>query len=65
MSVMAQPATASTPSLAVNPKLEHVMPNGVTVYGDQYAASKIMGVVDEFPEIWTNRGTTFDIPEEE
>ena len=47
----------------VNLKLKHIIPNSVTVYGNQYATSKIIGVVDEFLEIWTNRGTTIDILE--
>ena len=58
--------TATQPtSTKVDPNLEQVMHHGVTVYGNQHAAGKIMAVVDEFPEIWTDRGTTVDVPEEE
>ena len=46
-----QSISVSAPSLKVDLKLKHVMPNGVTVYSDQHATSKIISVVDEFPEI--------------
>ena len=49
----------------VDPSLEHVLPNGITVYGSQEEASQIAAVAQEFPEIWTDRGTTVDIPENE
>ena len=43
--------TQSTLSLKVDPKLKHVIHNSVTIYSDQHATSKIISVVDEFPEI--------------
>ena len=49
----------------LDPKLEHVLHNGITVYGQYPVAMKIAAVADEFPEIWIDQGTTIDIPEEE
>lgn len=55
-----------TASTTVDPSLEHVLPNGITVYGSSpEEASQIASVAMEFPEIWTDQGTTVDIPEEE
>ena len=45
--------------------LEHVMPNGITIYGTTEAAEEIAAVAGEFPEIWEDQGATVDIPEEE
>ena len=61
VATMAQP----TPQPMIDPTLEHVMPSGLTVYGTQETAEQIATVAMEFPEIWTDRGTTVDIPEEE
>ena len=56
---------ASTAS-SVNPALEYVLSNGITVYGSTLDdTSRIAAVVMEFLEIWTDRGTTVDILEAE
>lgn len=57
--------TAGTSYPQIDPKLEHVMPNGITVYGTPEVATQIASVADEFPEIWEDQGTTVEIPEEE
>ena len=57
-----QPFTSS-PSVAVNPTMEHVMHNGITVYGTPGVASQIAAVANEFPEIWTDQGSTVRMPE--
>ena len=62
VATMAQP---TPPQPMIDPRLEHVMPSGLTVYGTQDTAEQIASVAMEFPEIWTDRGTTVDIPEEE
>ena len=49
----------------IDPNLEHVLPSGITIYGNQEEASQIAAVAQEFPEIWTDQGTTVDIPEDE
>ena len=57
---------ASTTSLStIDPTMEHVPPNGVTIYGNNDVATAIADVAYQYPEIWTNQGTTVDIPEEE
>ena len=61
----AAPAISAPTATSVNPLLEHILPNGITVYGSQEEASQIASVAQEFPEIWTDRGTTVDIPENE
>ena len=53
------------PSSNIDSTLEHVMPSGLTIYGTPEVAEQIASVASEFPEIWTDRGTTFDIPEDE
>lgn len=57
--------TSSSSAVTIDPSLEHVMPNGITVYGTRADAVEIASVADEFPEIWTDNGQTVDIPEEE
>ena len=57
------PVTSSTS--AIDPKLEHVCPNGVTIYGQQEAADAIAALVDEYQDLFIDKGTTVDIPEEE
>lgn len=56
---------AGTAGTQIDLKLEHVMPNGITVYGTPEVATQIASVADEFPEIWEDQGNTVDIPEEE
>lgn len=60
-------SSTSTPaSTTVDPAHEHVLSNGITIYGStQEEAFQIAAVAMEFPEIWTDQGTTVDIPEEE
>ena len=61
-----QPLTNSTGSTtSIDPQLEHVLDNGITVYGTPEVASQIAAVAKEFPEIWEDQGATVDIPEEE
>ena len=59
------PSPAPTALHVTDPALEHVMPNGITIYGTPDVAQQIADVAMEFYEIWTDRGTTVDIPEEE
>ena len=47
----------------IDPKLEHTMTNGITVYGSHEVTFKIASVMNEFPEIWTDQGTTVNISE--
>ena len=57
-----QPSAAS---VSIDPALEHVLPNGITIYGTHEVAAAIANVASEYPEIWTDQGTTVDIPENE
>ena len=57
------PAISTLPR--IDPNLEHVMANGITVYGTPDVATQIASVAEEFPEIWEDQGTTVDVPEEE
>ena len=43
---------------------ETTLPNGVRIYGDITALKALKEVVDEF-DIWTDRGETVDIPEDQ
>lgn len=49
----------------IDPSMEHAMPNRIIIYGKPDVATQLATVVDEFPEIWTDRGTTVDIPEDQ
>ena len=50
----------------MNPKLEHVLPNGVTIYGGSAEAIQVLkSVVAEYEDIFRDSGATIDIPEEE
>ena len=62
---MSQKASTGTATVAIDPALEHVLPNGITIYGTPNVAASIAAVASEYPEIWTDQGTTVDIPEEE
>ena len=64
-STSSMPLLPEPSSHLLDPALEHVMPSGLTIYGLPEAAEQIASVATEFPEIWTDRGTTVDIPEEE
>ena len=50
----------------MNPKLEHILPNGVTIYGGSAEAIQVLkSVVAEYEDIFRDSGATIDIPEEE
>lgn len=40
------------------------MPNGITIYGDQYARQLLQHTVIEHPNIWLDTGSTIKIPED-
>ena len=46
---------------------ETTLPNGITIYGqsDSEAVQAISAVVADFPEVFQDRGTVIDIPEDE
>ena len=52
-------------STAIDPLLEHVMPNGVTIYGKPDAAEPLAQLLDEHQDLFIDQGQTVDIPEEE
>ena len=43
---------------------ETTLASGVTVFGAPPVAARFAAVVEAFPDIWIDRGTTVDIPEE-
>ena len=52
--------------ITVDPKLEYVLPNGVTIYDRDEEALTVLGtVVSEFEDVFTDTGSTIDIPEEQ
>lgn len=52
-------------SVTIDPCLEHVMPNGVTIYGKPEAADAFAELLDEHQDLFIDKGQTVDIPEEE
>lgn len=57
-------STAST-AVTIDPYLENVMPNGVTVYGKPEAAEPLAQLLDDYQDLFIDQGQTVDIPEEE
>ena len=53
------------PTISIDSTLEHVLPNGTTVYGKPEVATRIAEVVNAYPTIWSDQGTTVDIPEDQ
>lgn len=49
----------------IDPQLEHVLPNGVTIYGGEDAVSTLGSVVAEYEDVFIDTGATIDIPEEQ
>ena len=60
-------ADTSSGSMAVtiDPSLEHIMPNGVTIYGKPEAAEPLARLLNEHQDLFIDQGQTVDIPEEE
>jgi hypothetical protein len=50
---------------AADPHLERKHDTGVTIYGEDEVAERLAEVVETYPEMWTDRGTVVDIPEED
>ena len=42
--------------------LERVHPSGVTIYGDDTAYAQIAAIVEDYPELFTDRAATVDVP---
>lgn len=66
-SLSTTPWTGTTPSLSpipqIDPALEHVLLNGITVYGNDI--SGIASLVDSYKDVFIDAGTTVDVPEDE
>ena len=45
--------------------LETVLPNGVTVHGSGEASRRLAAVVTEFADIWVDKGTSVNLPQED
>ena len=45
--------------------LETVLPNGVTVYGTPDVATKLAAVVEEFADLWHDKGGSVKLPQED
>lgn len=58
------PKTAA-PTVPIDPELEHRLPNGITVYGKLIIAQELATVMEKYGDVFTDQGTTVDIPEEE
>lgn len=60
-----KPPTASQATTTIDPSLENVLPNGVTVYGKPYAAQPLADLIQAHQDLFVDQGQTVDIPEEE
>ena len=58
-------STISSPTSIpqIDTSLEHVLPNGVTVYGEDVAS--LTALVDDYQDVFVDVGTIVDIPENE
>ena len=45
--------------------LETVLPNGVTIYGEPNVVAQLAAVVEEFADIWEDKGGSVDLPQED
>ena len=63
----AQTAVPSLPPSLVTPNTgqEYVLPSGTTIYGTPQAAEAIAEVVNAFPSLWQDDGSTVKLPPEE
>ena len=52
-------------SISIDPTLEHVLPNGVTIYGKPSAAEPLAQLIEEHEDLFIDQGQTVDIPENE
>ena len=57
--------SAMDATTAIDHNLEHILPNGVTVYGNDQAQSRIGAIVDEYNDVFIDTGVTIDIPEDQ
>ena len=67
LDTLPKPSTCVKPvaDATIDPLLEHVMPNGVTIYGKPHAAEPLSDVIDEFSDLFVDKGETVDIPEDQ
>ena len=49
---------------AVDPNLEYILLNGVTVYGNDEVLYKFSAIVEEYNDVFTDIGATIDVPED-
>jgi len=47
----------------VDPSLERRHHIGITVYGDEEAQTRISALIDRYPQLFVDKGTTVDVPE--
>ena len=58
-------SSINTP-VSIDPRLEHVMPNGVTVYGrSPEAAMQLSATIEDYKDLFVDKGETVDIPEDQ
>ena len=55
--------SSSSVSSSVDPNLERVLPSGITVYGAPDTADALTQVLEQYEDVFTDSGTTVDIPE--
>ena len=58
-------SSVASEAVTIDPALEHVMPNGVTIYGKPEAAEPLAQLLDDHQDLFIDQGQTVDIPEEE
>ena len=56
---------SATNTVPVDPEREYVLPNGITIYGDLPVAHRLAKVTENFNDVFTDQGTTYNIPEED
>ena len=56
---------SATNTVPVDPEREHVLPNGITIYGDLPVAHRLAKVTENFNNVFTDQGTTYNILKED
>ena len=60
---MTSVTSADSTATTIDPRLEHVLPNGVTVYGNDEALRSFSSIVADYQDVFEDSGSTIDLPE--
>ena len=65
LSLLSKISNSASDTIIIDPCLEHIIPNSVTIYRKPKAADSLAQLLNEHQDLFQNQGQTVDIPEEE